>query len=424
MTQISSIREIQRWSMDFTKIAETLNLQFEETGIKPDFAINSKNLRDKFTSLLQWLSADDNNKTYEKLVELYMTTKNGQFIFNTAKSCVNMVYKLQMPDFNDEKRAAFVMYDILLKFEENKKNGILQEYDDLKAELMDLIPYSIPMIYEKGIGCEEIKLSALNGKDKEFFEKFENCNALEFVKIYICTERERKQHIVKDILESHCVNFFEKNVKKYFEKNVLPKVKYQGGRCSSELKKIMYENLDMKCSRYANMMNEFLRFRIAERHAFCIINEEALDGEFIKTGKIEEMDYQKFAETYSFEYLLKIFDSMDFEKRDRKLDGSYNIACLDLVLECVKHPLKDVSQKDYEKIIYRLLGELDEWGAYFQKKVNFILILENYQMLRKVEIEKSGSVDEVIKKLEKRLQNSNGKNVEIEKLLKIFEDSQ
>ena len=29
MTQISSIREIQRWSMDFTKIAETLNLQFE-----------------------------------------------------------------------------------------------------------------------------------------------------------------------------------------------------------------------------------------------------------------------------------------------------------------------------------------------------------------------------------------------------------
>ena len=44
---------------------------------------------------------------------------------------------------------------------------------------MDLIPYSIPMIYEKGIGCEEIKLSALNGKDKEFFEKFENCNALE-----------------------------------------------------------------------------------------------------------------------------------------------------------------------------------------------------------------------------------------------------
>jgi len=50
MTQISSIREIQRWSMDFTKIAETLNLQFEETGIKPDFAINSKNLRDKFTS--------------------------------------------------------------------------------------------------------------------------------------------------------------------------------------------------------------------------------------------------------------------------------------------------------------------------------------------------------------------------------------
>lgn len=30
MTQISSIREIQRWSMDFTKIAETLNLQFEE----------------------------------------------------------------------------------------------------------------------------------------------------------------------------------------------------------------------------------------------------------------------------------------------------------------------------------------------------------------------------------------------------------
>ena len=59
-----------------------------------------------------------------------------------------------MPDFNDEKRAAFVMYDILLKFEENKKNGILQEYDDLKGELMDLIPYSIPMIYEKGIGCE------------------------------------------------------------------------------------------------------------------------------------------------------------------------------------------------------------------------------------------------------------------------------
>ena len=52
MTQISSIREIQRWSMDFTKIAETLNLQFEETGIKPDFAINSKNLRDKFTSLV------------------------------------------------------------------------------------------------------------------------------------------------------------------------------------------------------------------------------------------------------------------------------------------------------------------------------------------------------------------------------------
>ena len=45
-------------------------------------------------------------------------------------------------------------------------------------------------------------------------------------------------------------------------------------------------------------------------------------------------------------------------------------------------------------------------------------------MLRKVEIEKSESVDEVIKKLEKRLQNSNGKNVEIEKLLKIFEDSQ
>ena len=86
--------------------------------------------------------------------------------------------------------------------------------------------------------------------------------------------------------------------------------------------------------------------------------------------------------------------------------------------------MKDVSQKDYEKIIYRLLGELDEWGAYFQKKVNFILILENYQMLRKVEIEKSESVDEVIKKLEKRLQNSNGKNVEIEKLLKIFEDSQ
>ena len=70
------------------------------------------------------------------------------------------------------------------------------------------------------------------------------------------------------------------------------------------------------------------------------------------------------------------------------------------------------------------MGELDEWGAYFQKKVNFILILENYQMLRKVEIEKSESVDEVIKKLEKRLQNSNGKNVEIEKLLKIFEDSQ
>ena len=69
-------------------------------------------------------------------------------------------------------------------------------------------------------------------------------------------------------------------------------------------------------------------------------------------------------------------------------------------------------------------GEWDEWGAYFQKKVNFILILENYQMLRKVEIEKSESVDEVIKKLEKRLQNSNGKNVEIEKLLKIFEDSQ
>ena len=414
MTQISTIREIQSWSIDFNGLEKVLAEYCKEQKI--DLAVSGRSLKSRFLLLLEEIATD--KKEYETFVQYYKSTENGQYIFNIRNDLVNKEYGVEVPGPEDKKKAALMMYDILLQFERVKKGDIPQEYNDLKYNLISLIPYSIPPIYDQGTGVEEIKKHILEKADNEFLKKTENMTAAEFIKMYICAERDKKQTIIKGKFEDYYADCIEKKGIAYFEKKLLPKVECRSVKKIRELHEIMFTTLNKKCGRYKNMMDEFLRFRVAERHVFCCANG-IKDKKFISTGEMAKKNYLQSNKEYDFEYLLKIFSGMKAEIKDRAVTD-FKQDCVDVVMQCINHPLKKVSKKDYDKIMIDLFGELEEWGVCLQKKVNLIFTLESYQKLRNIQIEERIAASDIVEMFEEILSADNNYQIEIENLLKMF----
>lgn len=118
MTQISTIREIQSWSIDFNGLEKVLAEYCKEQKI--DLAVSGRSLKSRFLLLLEEIATD--KKEYETFVQYYKSTENGQYIFNIRNDLVNKEYGVEVPGPEDKKKAALMMYDILLQFE-RVKNG-------------------------------------------------------------------------------------------------------------------------------------------------------------------------------------------------------------------------------------------------------------------------------------------------------------
>ena len=88
MTQISTIREIQSWSIDFNGLEKVLAEYCKEQKI--DLAVSGRSLKSRFLLLLEEIATD--KKEYETFVQYYKSTENGQYIFNIRNDLVNKEY--------------------------------------------------------------------------------------------------------------------------------------------------------------------------------------------------------------------------------------------------------------------------------------------------------------------------------------------
>lgn len=70
MTQISTIREIQSWSIDFNGLEKVLAEYCKEQKI--DLAVSGRSLKSRFLLLLEEIATD--KKEYETFVQYYKST--------------------------------------------------------------------------------------------------------------------------------------------------------------------------------------------------------------------------------------------------------------------------------------------------------------------------------------------------------------
>ena len=405
MKKKTVLNEMKMWSVDFKGIEEKLEQPY---GRK---VINTEQLSKKYDEILCKISGNS-IETYNTLKSYYLTTDGGKYLFNKMEVqaiSVDGVSMFWRPS-KEEKEISFNVYDVVRFFEEKKYLLLPEELNEVKDLLVYLIPFSDPLIYK----CQtqkELEVEILE-KQKELAKKVGSQILQQdpetFFKNWVCIKRMEKEEELRKIFDNYCQSLLVEHGAEIFHDRMLQNPRRGGEKLFGSVCRVFYNSLSHICDEYLDKMDRLLRFRIAERYAFCkLYYGKKLDenkSDFIQTGDgLDEDGITKYQKEYSRsqEFVLKntedslknMGDARLDEKEKKYMDPKeYVEKCENQVAICLNHLIKFGAKEDYKNCIADLFKALNEWYDDCQSRYDSYLILENYEKLCKQNVKLRGNL--------------------------------
>lgn len=180
------------------------------------------------------------------------------------------------------------------------------------------------------------------------------------------------RRFIKDIIDDYYGYNIRKRGHVFFEKRMCVKLN------NAAISKLINPRFEDKIRKISNewyfIMNHVLCYRLAERERIAELFGIANQDEYIKCGKCTNEENQKIVfgmNQFRSQNISSLVDVLKTEYKNDPIEnvmrdnngGAFVKRCISYINPLFLHPLKDVSEEDYEFIIAELMETLEEWNA-------------------------------------------------------------
>lgn len=180
------------------------------------------------------------------------------------------------------------------------------------------------------------------------------------------------RRFIKDIIDDYYGYNIRKRGHVFFEKRMCVKLN------NAAISKLINPRFEDKIRKISNewyfIMNHVLCYRLAERERIAELFGIANQDKYIKCGKCTNEENQKIVfgmNQFRSQNISSLVDVLKTEYKNDPIEnvmrdnngGAFVKRCISYINPLFLHPLKDVSEEDYEFIIAELMETLEEWNA-------------------------------------------------------------